>query len=98
MDKYNGFTNYSTWLISHEWFDGLSCEDVTGDDLAEFENNLDDLASSIQGYVESVLTNDTERDSMAYRYALEFINDVNWLEIAQHLYAEWSESEIENVL
>ena len=97
MENYNGWSNYATWLISLEWFDGLSCEDITGEDLTEFKNNLDDLATSLNSYVESVLTNDTEPNSTAYRYALEFISNVNWLEIAQHLYALWSESEVENV-
>jgi hypothetical protein len=88
--KYNGWTNYATWRVALEWFDGLSCEDVTGNDLEEFEN-VNNLADSIQSYVESVLTNDATEGSTVYSYAMAFLSDVNWYEIAEHLTEDWKE-------
>jgi hypothetical protein len=86
--KYNGWTNYATWRVNLEWFDGLSCYDLTGaksfEDPAEFCNIL-------QSYVESVMADDVEESSIAYQYALAFIADVNWYELAQHLLEEWNE-------
>lgn len=86
--KYNGWTNYATWRVSLEWFDGLSCYDLTGEesfeDPAEFSNIL-------QSYVESVMADNAEESSTVYSYALAFIADVNWHEIAQHLLEQWNE-------
>lgn len=91
-NKYNGWTNYATWRIALEWFDGMSCEDVTGNDLADYEENPNDLPNSIQNYVESVLTNDADESSTVYSYAMAFLDDVNWYEIAEHLMADWKEA------
>jgi hypothetical protein len=87
-NKHNGWTNYATWRVNLEWFDGLTCEDVTGNDPADYDD-VSDLADSIQSYVESVLTNDADEGSTVYSYALAFLSDVNWYEIAEHKLEEW---------
>lgn len=94
MEKYNGWTNYATWRVSLEWFDGLSCYDVTGNDLSDFET-ASDLADTIQNYVESVLTNDADETSTVYSYAMAFLSDVNWYEIAEHLAETWEDESVE---
>ena len=87
--KYNGWTNYSTWRIALEWFDGLSCYDLTGYDLEEIESTSD-LAELIQSYVEQYIENE-DGSQLTKSYAMAFLDDVNWYEIAEHLAQEWKE-------
>lgn len=67
--KYNGWTNYATWRISLEWFDGDS---IQGD------------ADYLREYVEESLELNCENE-IALSYALAFLDDVNWNEIAESL-------------
>lgn len=75
--KYNGWTNYSTWRVNLEFFDTY--------ELNEFEVEMDsyELADSLCNYVETILNDYGSGPTLDY--ALSFINDVNWVEIAQHL-------------
>jgi hypothetical protein len=75
--KYNGWTNYSTWRVNLEFFYTY--------ELNEFEVEMDsyELADSLCNYVETILND--YGSGVTLDYALSFINDVNWVEIAQHL-------------
>lgn len=73
---YNGWTNYATWRINLELFDGL--------DLAS-DNNLDayGLRNGLREHaIYSVVGEET---GLAYDYAMAFLDDVNWFEIATHM-------------
>jgi hypothetical protein len=74
--KYNGWTNYETWRINLEMFDGLSLEDLTGD------NDTPVNQEYLQELVEEQLNSDNET---ATSYAMAFINNVNWYEIAESI-------------
>ena len=63
--SYNGWTNYATWRINLEQFDGVNAYQLSG----RYVNSANDIK-------------DLARD-----YALAFISDVNWWEIANHLIA-----------
>lgn len=65
--KYNGWTNYATWRINLEWFDG---DHVNGD------------ADYLREYVEEALNDNCENET-TLSYALAFLSDVNWYEIAE---------------
>ena len=67
-EKYNGWTNYATWRVNLEMFDG-SDQFWTADSAREF--------------VEEIIIDSTP-EGVARDYALAFIADVNWHEIAQH--------------
>lgn len=67
--KYNGWTNYATWRINLEWFDGA---EPMGD------------ADYLREYVEECLEQDCDNET-TLSYAMAFIDDVNWYEIAEHL-------------
>jgi hypothetical protein len=73
---YNGWTNYATWRVNLEIVDGL-------DPRETFSNCKDvyDLASDIREYCREIIQ-ETSRESLARDYALAFLDDVNWLEIA----------------
>jgi len=85
---YNGWTNYETWRVNLEIFDGLEKEEM-------FDLGLDawDLRHVLQDYAEEVVTmsiSDPNAPSLAFDYALAFISNVNWYEIAKHMIADYA--------
>ena len=87
--KYNGWTNYETWRVNLEIFDGLELEEM-------FDLTLDawDLRHVLQDYAEEVVTmsiQDPNAPSLALDYAMAFLSDVNWHEIAKHMIADYAE-------
>ena len=76
---YNGWTNYATWRVNLEMFDGS--EGIW-------------TADSARDFVEDVIIDSTP-DGIARDYALAFISDVNWHEIAAHYEAEQENDETE---
>jgi hypothetical protein len=68
MEKtYNGWTNYATWRVNLEVFDGS-------------EENW--TAHNAKDFVEELIY--TTSEGVARNYALAFLSDVNWHEIAEH--------------
>jgi hypothetical protein len=65
---YNGWTNYATWRVNLEMFDGSD----------QFWS-----ADSAREYVEEIIIDSTP-EGIARDYALAFLSDVNWYEIAEH--------------
>lgn len=93
--KYNGWTNYETWRVNLEVFDGLELSDVTyradnaGADTYEVSNFCKEYAEEVVLHGSSGLVHD---------YASAFLNEVNYYEIAEHLvqaYMEENEDEEE---
>ena len=78
MTNYNGWTNYATWRVNLEIFDGMSPSDIGGDDAYE-------MSKIMKEYAEEMLSG----DSLAVSYALAFLSDVNWYEIAEHKVKEY---------
>jgi hypothetical protein len=84
---YNGWANYATWRVNLEIFDGLEKEEM-------FDLTLDawDLGQVLQDYAEDVVTmsiQDPNAPSLALDYAMAFLSDVNWYEIAKHMIADF---------
>lgn len=68
---YNGWTNYETWRINLEIFDGLDEEFWRGQ-----------YVESLRDYVDEALTNFGETETgLALDYARAFVQDVNFHEI-----------------
>ena len=78
--SYNGWTNYATWRINLEIFDGSSLDAFTTD------NNIDayELSKQLKGTCEALLE-ESAPEGLALDYALAFAADVNFYEIAKHL-------------
>lgn len=76
-NKYNGWTNYATWRVHLEIFDNYELEE----ELKIMEPY--DLAFQLEEVVESLLLNQADENSLVYNYAMAFINDVNFQEIAE---------------
>ena len=86
-NKYNGWTNYATWRINLEMFDGWDSDgqEVTADSLQEIAE--DHLSFEIDdGGRSSSLS--ISGGGLVLSYAMAFISEVNWYEIAQHINEE----------
>lgn len=81
MEKYNGWTNYATWRVNLEIFDGTTLEDMSWD---EYEDAYE-LGQVMKDYVEEILCQDCDPSRLAHSYAMAFLNDVNWTEIANSM-------------
>jgi hypothetical protein len=98
-EKYNGWTNYATWRVGLEVINDMTLEDFgvsytyPTDESRSYggeydENDLDmvdasDLADAMKNYVEEHI--DETSDGLAKDYALAFLSDVNWYELAEHM-------------
>jgi len=90
-NRYNGWTNYATWRVNLETFDGLNLRDHF-DGLPE----VCDVARWARDYAEEVIDS-AMREPVGIRsrmltssditngWARAFLDDVNWYEIAEHL-------------
>lgn len=87
-NTYNGWTNYATWRVNLEIFDGMSARDVTGRSLRA----VSELKDALREYAEEAIEA-TSSEGLARDYALAFLSDVNWWEIADHLLADEEETE-----
>ena len=74
-NTYNGWTNYETWRVNLEIFDGWEPVDFGGNKVCP--NQLKDTAE------ESV--DMSAEDGLAKDYAMAFLDAVNWFEIAEHI-------------
>ena len=74
-ETHNGWTNYATWRINLEIFDGVEFE------CAQSSETLKD-------YVDEVLFSNYESETLVESYARAFISDVNYYEIANHINEE----------
>ena len=87
--KYNGWTNYATWRVNLEMFDGLTVDDICDMDGSQ---DVGLLADCCNLYAEETISSgvpaayaDTGRMNLLLDYAMAFLADVNWVEIAQRL-------------
>lgn len=71
--NYNGWTNYATWRVHLEMFDGMDPGEYGPDELRELAQDAIDPDG---------------RGGLAVDYAYAFLADVNWYEIAAHLAPE----------
>ena len=87
---YNGWTNYATWRVNLEVFDGFDPYDYFSDNQSTMSEWL---ADSLKQYVGKLLC-ETTPNGFALNYAFAFLDEVNWHEIAKHMIEEYA-SEVE---
>jgi hypothetical protein len=68
--KYNGWTNYATWRVNLEMFDG-------------FEPDGEMEADDYKFMAIEIIEQSCPIDAIAFDYAMAFIDNVNWHEIAE---------------
>lgn len=94
MSDYNGWTNYATWRVNLEMIDGIEPREMGWHRLDRF-----DLADCLKEYVKEMLEMQVEGKqggmSLIFSYAMAFLSDVNWREIAEHMIDAYAEEEEE---
>jgi hypothetical protein len=80
--RYNGWTNYATWRVNLEIFDGIDLEYFT-DEIGT--GDVYALSKRLEEFADNVISVDGTTDCFAVDYARAFLADVNWYEIAEHL-------------
>ena len=86
-NRYNGWTNYATWRVNLEMFDG---------DYAS-ENNLDAYTLGQNLRDMALDTIGSQADGLALDYAEAFLSEVNWFEIAERQIEDYRTEEEETV-
>ena len=71
---------------------------IDGSDLESFTSDVDtidalELSEIIKGYCEEIITSYSHENTFAQSYALAFLSDVNFYEIAEHLIEDTREEE-----
>ena len=74
-NTYNGWTNYATWRVNLEIFDGLDPMEVWGIRPADIAPEF------LEAYAEELVSESTP-EGLALNYALAFMADVDWRQIA----------------
>ena len=81
--NYNGWTNYETWRVNLEIFDGMNGKDF------EHCDGVYDLSLALKGYAEDCV-DDSAPEGLARDYASAFLSNVNWYEIAEHMATDYA--------
>lgn len=84
-NKHNGWTNYATWRVNLEIFDGLTLDDLSLDTQDDNPHGADELGEYLKDYAQEMVIGSANEDSLATSYAFAFMADVNWHEIAEHI-------------
>lgn len=74
--KHNGWTNYATWRVNLEMFDGHPVEIINDLDAYDLGQQLRDTALDMIA---------EQATGLAQDYAEAFLSNVNWYEIAEHM-------------
>ena len=81
--SYNGWTNYATWRVNLEIFDGIEAEDMGWNRL-----DLYNMAQAMKDYANDAIEMDA-KEGLALDYARAFLSEVNWTEIAKHMLEDY---------
>lgn len=87
--KYNGWTNYATWRVNLEMIDHSDWH-CRFDDHGETPEPYE-LGHAVKQWAEEWIE-ESSPEGLACDYALAFLSDVNWFEIAQHLINDYCEA------
>ena len=79
MSDYNGWTNYATWRVNLEMFNGRTVQDITGRAVMP----TSELKDALREYVDELLNQ--WPDGLAKDELRGVVSDVNWWEIADQL-------------
>jgi hypothetical protein len=76
--KYNGWTNYATWLVNLHLFSDLNIDDVV--------DNIEDITPEwVLEYIDYMVFEDNDNTELIIEFAKAILRDVNCKEIAESL-------------
>jgi hypothetical protein len=84
--KYNGWTNYETWRVNLEMFDGFNPYDYFQDANGIFDSC--ELADNLKEWADEYVVGDTH--NLMADYARAFLQNVNWMEISKNMIEDYS--------
>ena len=85
MEKYNGWSNYETWRVNLEIFDGIAWLDQFDDRI-----EIHEAADILKNYATEILESEGT-GGLTFDYAMAFLDNVNWREIAQSMFNAYTE-------
>ena len=88
QSTYNGWTNYATWRVHLELFDCI----YNDDEMFDLSQDVYELGQELKQYAEDAIENSSD-EGLARDYALAFLSDVNWYEIASGMKENYQEDE-----
>lgn len=88
---YNGWTNYETWRVDLEIFDGANLNDYY---IGSFPEPYD-LGLALKEHATEILESEGAK-GLTLDYAMAFLDAVNWYEIASHLISDHLEENAED--
>lgn len=77
-NKYNGWTNYPTWKVSLE---------ILGD-INWIEGPCEPTIANLKKLIKEIVFKNEDKYGVANNYAREFLKEINYSEILQHINAE----------
>lgn len=80
-NRYNGWTNYATWRVNLEVFDGVDIRDWCDVRACDVQA----LSVQLSEYADDMISNYGNSEALAVDYARAFLADVNWREIAERM-------------
>jgi len=89
MNTYNGWTNYATWRVNLEIFDGFDPRDYWN--VSERWESYD-LGDFLKAYAEELIESSSSK-GFARDYALAFLSDVDWRQIASRMLDNFEEDQ-----
>jgi hypothetical protein len=89
MTRHNGFANYATWRVKVDVFKDFNLDDFCLDMLDSVE-----LAGWMRDHVREVIEEDAG-EGVARHYAICFIADVDWQELAQTAWGEYWQGDLD---
>jgi hypothetical protein len=89
MTRHNGFANYSTWRVKTDVFKDFDLDDWCLDMLDSVE-----LAGWMKDHVGEIIE-EAAQPGLARGFALAFLADVDWAELAQTAWDEYWQEELD---
>ncbi|CAB4170219.1 hypothetical protein UFOVP1082_18 [uncultured Caudovirales phage] len=83
MTTYNGFPNYSTWLINLELFDNYDCGAMDFHSSSDRDYDVSMLKDILKEYAEFAICDSSQEEGFAQEIALTFLRDVDWAKLAE---------------
>lgn len=94
-EPYNGWTNFETWKVALEFFDGQQASDILEREPNESkEDYTERIADTLELYLEEYQSNQNY-DNFTTSVMYWFFKEVNYTEIAEHLTEDETNESVE---
>lgn len=85
-NTYNGWTTYATWRVNMEIFDRLTLKELSLEFDSDNPHGEYELGKFLRGYAERIISNnEIINNNLTICYAMAFLSEVDWTEIAKHM-------------